>query len=62
MTKVWIEAALNGPWSRERQPGIPVSVDEIVSDGVAAADAGAAIIHVHAYDTATGRQKDEWHK
>ena len=60
MTKVWIEAALNGPWSRERQPGIPISVDEIVSDGVAAADAGAAIIHVHAYDTATGRQKDEW--
>lgn len=60
MGKVWIEAALNGPWGRERQPGIPVTVDEIVADGLAAAQAGAAIIHVHAYDPATGRQKDEW--
>ena len=25
----WIEAALNGPWGRERQPGIPVAVEEI---------------------------------
>jgi 3-keto-5-aminohexanoate cleavage enzyme len=60
MSKVWIEAALNGAWGRERQPGIPVTIDEIVADGLAAADAGAAIIHVHAYDPATGRQKDEW--
>lgn len=60
MGKVWIEAALNGPWGRERQPGIPVAVEEIVADGLAAADAGAAIIHVHAYDPATGRQNDRW--
>ena len=60
MSKVWIEAALNGPWGRERQPGIPMTVDEIVADGLAAADAGAAIIHLHAYDPATGRQNDEW--
>jgi uncharacterized protein (DUF849 family) len=60
MKKVWIEAALNGPWGRERQPGMPITVEEIVADGLAAADAGAAIIHLHAYDPATGRQKDEW--
>lgn len=60
MRKVWIEAALNGPWGRERQPGIPVAVDEIVADGLAAAAEGAAIIHVHAYDEATGRQNDDW--
>src|SRR6478672_9157812 len=60
MRKIWLEAALNGPWGRERQPGIPVSIVEIISDGIAAADAGAAIIHVHAYDAATGRQRDEW--
>ena len=60
MAKIWIEAALNGPWGRERQPGIPVAVDEVVADGLAAAAAGAAIIHVHAYDSSTGRQKDEW--
>ena len=26
MRKVWIEAALNGPWSRALQPGIPAIV------------------------------------
>jgi uncharacterized protein (DUF849 family) len=60
MSKIWIEAALNGPWGRERQPAIPVTVDEIVTDGLAAASAGAAIIHVHAYDPASGRQDDQW--
>lgn len=60
MAKVWIEAALNGPWGRERQPDIPVTVEECVADGLAAAEAGAAIIHVHAYDPATGRQNDNW--
>jgi len=60
MPKVWIEAALNGAWTRERQPSIPVSVDEIVADGIAAAKAGAAIIHLHAYDEKTGRQRDDY--
>jgi uncharacterized protein (DUF849 family) len=60
MPKVWIEAALNGAWTRERQPAIPISVDEIIADGVAAAQAGAAIIHLHAYDVATGRQRDDY--
>ena len=57
--KVWLEVALNGPWSRARQPGIPIAVREIVAEGVACAQAGAAIVHVHAYDEATGRQKDD---
>lgn len=56
---VWVEAAINGPWGRDRQPGIPISVPEIVADAVAAAEAGAAIVHLHAYDEATGRQRDE---
>jgi len=58
--KIWIEAALNGPWGRARQPAIPVTVAEIVADGLAAAAAGAAVIHVHAYDEASGRQDDRW--
>lgn len=57
--KVWLEVALNGPWSRARQPGIPVAVREIVAEGIACARAGAAIVHVHAYDETTGRQKDD---
>lgn len=60
MPKVWIEVALNGPWGRQRQPAIPITVAEIVSAGIASAQAGAAIVHLHAYDEATGRQKDDW--
>jgi 3-keto-5-aminohexanoate cleavage enzyme len=59
MQKVWIEAALNGPWSRQRQPGIPDTVDAIVREGIACAAAGACIIHVHAYDGG-GPQTFDW--
>ena len=60
MPKVFIEAAINGAWTRERQPAIPVAIDEIIADGIVAAEAGAAIIHFHAYDPATGRQRDAY--
>jgi 3-keto-5-aminohexanoate cleavage enzyme len=59
MHKVWIEAALNGPWSRSRQPRIPDSVPAIVAEGIDCAMAGAAIIHVHAYE-AGGPQTFDW--
>jgi 3-keto-5-aminohexanoate cleavage enzyme len=59
MHKVWIEAALNGAWSRALQPGIPDTVEAIVSEGVACARAGAAIIHTHAYDGG-GPQTFDW--
>lgn len=58
--KTWIEVALNGPWGPELQPGAPWAVDAIVQEGIEAAHAGAAIVHFHAYDEATGRQKDDW--
>lgn len=57
---VWLEAAINGPWSRARQPLIPVTPDEIVAEALACADAGAAIVHFHAYDPQTGRQRDAY--
>ena len=57
-TAVWLEAALNGPWARTLQPGMPITVGELVSDGIVCARAGAAIIHVHAYDERTGRQRE----
>jgi uncharacterized protein (DUF849 family) len=59
MHTVWIEAALNGPWSRKRQPGIPDTVEAIVADGIACVAAGACIIHVHAYDGG-GPQTFDW--
>ncbi|UUX51644.1 3-keto-5-aminohexanoate cleavage protein [Nisaea acidiphila] len=58
MTKVWLEAAVNGPWTRSRQPAIPVSAEDIAADCIACAKAGAAILHFHPYDTATGLQVD----
>lgn len=54
----WLEVALNGPWSRARQPNIPVSADEIVEAALGCASEGASIIHFHAYDPASGRQRD----
>ena len=58
-SSVWLEVAVNGPWSRARQRLIPISVEEIVAEGIACAKAGAAIVHVHAYDEATGLQNDD---
>ncbi len=59
MRKVWIEAALNGPWTRAFQPGIPDTIEAIVAEGIACANAGATIIHVHAYDGG-GMQTFDW--
>src|SRR3954466_8440140 len=59
MRKVWIEAALNGPWSRKFQPGIPDTVETIVAEGIACARAGATIVHLHAYDGG-GPQTYDW--
>jgi len=56
----WLEVSLNGPWSRSRQPKMPVLADEIVADAIACAEAGASIMHFHAYDPATGRQRDDY--
>lgn len=57
--KTWLEVALNGPWTRKRQPRIPVTVSQIVEEGIACTRAGAAIVHAHAYDEATGRQTQD---
>lgn len=57
---VWVEAAINGPWGRGLQPLIPITPEEIIDEAVACAQTGAAIVHVHAYDRETGRQRDDW--
>lgn len=56
----WLEVALNGPWGVGWQPRAPVTVEDCIADGIACAEAGAAIIHVHAFDAETGRQNDDW--
>ena len=57
---VWLEVSLNGPWSRSKQPLIPVLADEIVDEAMRCVDAGASILHFHAYDPVTGRQRDDY--
>jgi uncharacterized protein (DUF849 family) len=44
---VIIEVALNGVTSRERNPHVPQSPDEIAADAIACIDAGASVVHIH---------------
>ena len=53
---VFIEAALNGPWSQRRQPLMPVTTDALIAEGIDCARAGASVIHIHVYDPNTGQQ------
>jgi hypothetical protein len=55
---VWLEVALNGAWTRRRRPAMPVTRAQIVEEAVACADAGAAIVHVHAYDEDSGDPRE----
>ena len=47
---VFIEAALNGPWSQRWQPLMPITTDTLIAEGIDCARAGASIIHIHVYD------------
>ena len=54
--KVILTCALTGSiHTPTMSPHLPVSADELTRQGLAAADAGAAILHLHARDPATGR-------
>ena len=57
--RVWLEVALNGGWTRKRQPLIPVSRDELTEEAIRCVNAGAAVIHLHAYDENLGHQNDD---
>tara|TARA_B100000575_G_C22916691_1_gene532040 strand:+ start:371 stop:817 length:447 start_codon:yes stop_codon:yes gene_type:complete len=53
---VFIETALNSPWSQRRQPLMPVTTDVLIAEGIDYARAGASVIHFHVYDPDTGQQ------
>ncbi|MFW7341148.1 3-keto-5-aminohexanoate cleavage protein [Pollutimonas sp. H1-120] len=57
--KVWLEVALNGGWTRGRQPLIPVAPQEIIQEAIACVRAGASVVHLHTYDESSGRQNDD---
>jgi len=54
--KVIVTCAITGAIHVPAQtPHLPITPDEIAADAVAAAEAGASILHLHARDPATGR-------
>ena len=56
MSKVIITCAVTGSiHTPTMSPHLPITPDEIAADGVAAAEAGASILHLHARDPKDGR-------
>ena len=56
MSKVIITCAVTGSiHTPTMSPHLPITPDEIAADGVAAAEAGASILHLYARDPADGR-------
>jgi len=54
--KVIITCALTGGMTVPAQSeAIPITVDQIVDDGVRAAEAGASVLHIHVREESTGR-------
>lgn len=49
-TPVIIEAALNGQTTKQQNPNVPRSSEEITADALACIEAGAAIVHTHIDD------------
>lgn len=46
-TPVMIEVAVNGVTTKERNPHVPSTPEEIAADAIACIDAGASIVHIH---------------
>lgn len=57
MKPVMIEVGLNEATTREENPHVPITPEEIADDILACAEAGATIIHFHARDPKTGDQR-----
>ena len=57
--KTWLEVALNGGGGHAHQHLMPITADQLIAEGVACVEAGASIIHFHAYDPETEKQSDK---
>jgi uncharacterized protein (DUF849 family) len=51
-----LQAALNGPWTKDDHPAVPLSIDELGRDAAACVAAGAGALHLHPRD-ADGRER-----
>ena len=47
-----LQAALNGPFGKDRHPAVPVAADDLARDAAACVAAGAQAIHLHPRDAA----------
>lgn len=54
---VVIEVGLNEAATREENPWVPISPEEIAADALRCAEVGASIVHFHARDPETGEQR-----
>ncbi len=54
----WLEVALNGGGGHAHQHLMPITPAQLIEEGIACANAGASIIHFHAYDPKTEKQRD----
>jgi len=60
MTKTLLTCAITGNLTKpEQTPHLPITPEQIASDGLAAIDAGAAALHIHVRDPATGKPSME---
>ncbi|NQZ98439.1 MAG: 3-keto-5-aminohexanoate cleavage protein [Myxococcales bacterium] len=57
MEKLIIAVGLNENVTREQNPNVPITPDEIAEDIAACVDAGASVIHLHARDPKTGEPR-----
>ncbi len=59
-TPVIIESALNGITSRQHNPHVPVSPEELAAAAIECIDAGATVVHTHSQDpTARPEERTE---
>jgi uncharacterized protein (DUF849 family) len=61
LPKIVITCAVTGNiTTRENHPGLPVTPEEIATSCLEAADAGAAVVHIHVRDPETGKPSMEF--
>jgi uncharacterized protein (DUF849 family) len=51
-----LQAALNGPLTKDDHPALPLSVEEVAADAAACVAAGATSVHLHPRDSAGNEQ------
>ena len=55
-TRIGLQATLNGPFTKDLHPAVPVSIEELAQDAAACVAAGARAIHLHPRDS-QGRER-----